>query len=248
MVETSKVDANISSAGEVIASASEAIRGISVDWDSYDCLRILSNATNTDRLEIPITIEQETRRSVGGITLVSYQTLNATLSGNRNDLSGAVDILKEKGSAPERLNAADIQIIAFCVDPQKIKLNLEYCILILNEEAKIPFKESSLQMNLLRAMFGSQGKNRKRITFEDVHHFLRKQDNPEHQWIWREKEYDKNDPETAKQKAKFIKQCKNTASNINAKISSTIGLAGKFLETKNNECRINPKFLNLEKS
>lgn len=247
MVETSKVDANISSADGVIASASEIIRSISVDWDFYGCSQTLSNALNTDKIEIPITIEQETRRSVGGITLVSYQTLNTTLSGNKNDLSEAVAVLKEKGSAPEKLATSDIRIIAFCIDPQKIKLNLEYCILILNE-FEIPFKENSIQMGILRAMFGSRGKNRKRITFEDIHLLLQEQGNQEHKWIWREKKYDKNDPETAKKKAKFIKQCKNTASNINTKISKTVGLAGDFLETKDNECRINPKFLNLEKS
>lgn len=246
-VKASKVKANILAADENIVSASETIRCISIDGNLFDHLSKLSNISDSDEVKIPIVIEQETRRSVSGITLVSYQTLNTTLSGNKNNLSEAVAVLKEKGSTPERLTTGDIQIIAFCIDPQKIKLNLEYCILVLNE-FEIQFRESSEQMVLLRIMFGGRGKNRKRITFADIHELLKKQNNPEHEWAWREKEYDKNDPETAKKKAKFIKQCRNTASNINTKISRTTGLTGDFLETKDNECRISPKFLNLEKS
>ncbi len=157
MAETSKVNAIISSADGIIASASEAIHRISANWNSYNRLRILSNATNTDKLEIPIIIEQETRRSIGGITLVSYQTLTTTLSSNKNDLSEAVAILEEKGSTPEKFSALDIQCFLTYVDPQEIKLNLQYAYLLINN-TEIDFSSAKEQFLLLRAMFGKQGR------------------------------------------------------------------------------------------
>lgn len=256
MVETLKVDANISSADGVIASASEIIRSISVDWDFYGCSQTLSNALNTDKIEIPITIEQETRRSVGGITLVSYQTLNTTLHGNKNDLSEAVAILKEKGSTPEKLITSDIRIIAFCIDPQKIKLNLEYCILILNE-FEIPFKENSIQMGILRAMLGKRGKNRVKLELLTLYEIWAE----EQGWnIDKENKNDKNSTTKREwnwfddknvvgiEKEKFIKQIRNATNAINNKVRKFINCKEDFLEVRNNECRINPKLLKLKNS
>lgn len=256
MVETLKVDANISSADGVIASASEIIHSISVDWDFYGCSQTLSNAFNTDKIEIPITIEQETRRSVGGITLVSYQTLNTTLYGNKNDLSEAVAILKEKGSTPEKLITSDIRIIAFCIDPQKIKLNLEYCILILNE-FEIPFKENSIQMGILRAMLGKRGKNRVKLELLTLYEIWAE----EQGWnIDKENKNDKNSTTKREwnwfddknvvgiEKEKFIKQIRNATNAINNKVRKFINCKEDFLEVRNNECRINPKLLKLKNS
>lgn len=252
VAETSKVDANISLAGEVIASASEIVRRISTDWNSYDLLRTLSNTTDTDKLEIPITIEQETRRSVGDITLVSYQTLNAILFGNKNDVSEVVAILEEKGSTPERLNAADIQIIAVCVDPQKIKLDLKSCTLILKgAKDDITFRENSIQMGILRAMFGKQGKNRVKLELLTLYEIwakeqgwdIDKKSTTKRNWDWFD---DKN--VVGIEKEKFIKQVRNATNAINNKVRRFVEWTEDFLEVRNNTCRINPKLLKLKNS
>lgn len=240
-VEASKVDASISSAYGVIASASEIIRSISVDGNTCDLLQVLSNALEDDVIKLPITIEQETRRSVGSITLVSYQTLNATIYGNKNEVSKAAAILEEKGSTPEKLSAADVQTLSFRIDPQKIKLNLKYALLIINS-IEIDFRKAPEQLTLLRAMFGKRGKNRSQIEFEDFYKFWAEQELNPLSWDAF------GNIDGGKEKAEFIHKIRNTVTNINNKVRKALGGTEDFLKARDNTCYINPKLLNLKQS
>lgn len=235
-----KVDASVSATSGVVASASEVIHRISIGKNVFSHL-LASNASDADEVEIPIIIEQETRRSLGNITLVGYQTLDTTISGKKKDVSEMAAILEEKGSTPEKFSVTDIQCFLAYINPQDIKLNLQYAYLLINN-TKIDFSKAAEQFFLLRAMFGKRGKNRPKIEFEDFYNLWSEQEHIPFDWD------DFGKVNNGKERAEFIHKIRNTVTNINNKVRKALGGTEDFLKARDNSCYINPKLLNLEKS
>lgn len=235
-----EVDAGVSTTSGVVASASEVIHRVSIGKNVFSRL-LASNASDADEVEIPIAIEQETRRSLGNITLVGYQTLDTTISGKKKDVSEMAAILEEKGSTPEKFSVTDIQCFLTYINPQDIKLNLQYAYLLINN-TKIDFSKAAEQFFLLRAMFGKRGKNRPKIEFEDFYNFWSEQEHIPLDWD------DFGKVSNGKERAEFIHKIRNTVTNINNKVRKALGGTEDFLKARDNSCYINPKLLNLEKS
>ena len=238
--ETSKIGTNISTIDGIVASASEIIRRISIRKDTFGHL-LISNASDGDEIAMPIVIEQETRRSIGDITFVGYQTLNTAISGKKKDISEVAIILEEKGSTPEKFSIADIQCFLTYINPQDIKLNLQYAYLLIND-TEVDFSRAEEQFFLLRAMFGKRGKNRPKIEFEDFYNFWSEQEHIPLDWD----AFGKVDD--GRERAEFIHKIRNTVTNINNKVRKALGGTEDFLKARDNSCYFNPKLLNLKKS
>lgn len=228
-----KVNASVSANNKAIASISETINRISVDWERFDKRQY---KCNDDILELPIKFELEEKRSVGELSLFCSRTGYITLTDNRTNIAKIIDILDNTELTIEQFGIANFCYVASHINPQDIKLDLKYCILFING-VDIPFRENSLQMNLLRAMFGQQGRNHIELEFDTLYGIYAKEENDYLSW----ESFCKIDD--GKKKDAFIKQIRNNAAAINNRVRKFINWTEDFLEVKNYTCRINPKLI-----
>lgn len=233
LAEVSKIAVSVSAAEKTIVSASDAIHGISIDWERFDKQQYIRN---DDQLDLPIKIALETKRSVGELSLHCNQTNHITLTDNRTNITKIMNILGNTELTIDQFGIANLYYVTSRINPQDIKLNLKYCILFIGK-VDIPFRENSLQMKLLRAMFGQQGRNHIELGFDKLYDICAKEENDYLSW----ESFCKIDG--GKKKDDFIKQTRNNATAISNKVRKFIDWTEDFLEVKNYACRINPKLI-----
>lgn len=223
---------NIFVAEKTIVSVIATIYNLSIDWENIDRSQLLRN---DDKLEAPITIKRKTEYVIGNISLLCYETASITLSGKKSDISKIMEILEKNGYTPERLNSAGIKLLTTYLGSQKIRYDTKHGYLIING-TKIEFKENSIQANLLRAMFGGRGRNRKRLTIADYYDVWSNDELTQQSWFTMQKS----------ERAKFNKRVRNTVTAINNHVAKTIGITDDLLQIRNNTCCLNPQLLKFE--